>query len=463
MIKHLPIYLVAALLVAAVFLFGRAQDSAYHTVGWQPNNCIDDASSDKCVSSYYQEHEGYDLAFAEFSERGNAFNDKHIEEVLARIESRAKIEGMILVTFVHGWTHNADEEDRNLIDFKHSLQRISNSDTVRESGRRVVGLYLGWRGASIDVPWLENITFWDRKAVAEEVGKGGVTRLLLELAKIDSDNDSNNVFVVIGHSFGGAIVVSALTEVLAERVVHRTKGHDYGATIGDAVIVLNPAIEATQALHFVEAAIKEEFPEDQHPLFISISTDGDGATHQLFPLGQSVSLLLTWHQHDLERSYYYDREDGKKLVLKEEHLDATTVGNFAPFLTHRLTASSDGEDAQFVLKPCQEVPEECIPKGFTSLSGQPTIKDLPANYPLFFIKTDENVMKDHNDIFNPKIHAFMLTIIDDVVRRSLSAQEKTREESTGSILNDPSRMALKSNEFFKKLQEEERMKQSAGK
>ena len=46
--------------------------------------------ADRCTRSYYQEYAGYDLVFAEFTERGNAFNSNCIDKVLERIREREK-------------------------------------------------------------------------------------------------------------------------------------------------------------------------------------------------------------------------------------------------------------------------------------------------------------------------------------------------------------------------------------
>ena len=405
------------LVLVIILATGCASKHPYHTVDSTSDNCVDPAA-DQCTQSYYQEYPDYDLAFAEFTERGNAFNSNWIDNVLERIREREREneQGVVVVTFIHGWKHNAEETDPNLLDFKKSLKSIANNPSSLQ-GRRLIGLYIGWRGASLDLPWLENLTFWDRKAVAEEVGKGGVTKLLLQLDQIDQTRNKN-VLVIIGHSFGGAIVVSATTEVLAERAINRSENQDSGASIGDAAIVLNPAIEANQSLSLVEAAIENDYPDSQNPLFISISSDADAATHQIFPIGQTLGLLLTWHQLDLERPYYHDRSNNEHLVLKEKHLDGTTVGNFAPFLTHRLVADSTGEIPNLKLHKCDDVPDQCAPKGLTTLSGHPTIGPLPDNYPLYFIKTDKTVMKGHNDIFNPVVRALLMAVIDNIVRRA---------------------------------------------
>ncbi len=454
-------YLQLSLLLLVLILAGCAQNAPYHTESGSPGNCVSTPDAETCRQSYYQEHEHFDLAFAEFSERGNAFSDAYLKDVKNRIAQKAADKGVVLVIFVHGWKHNAAETDSNLIDFKKSLAAIDRAlQSQLGDGalgeRNLVGLYIGWRGASIELEYLEQITFWDRKAVAEEVGKGGVTRLLLELDEI-TNSDGKNVMVVIGHSFGGAIVTSALSEVLTERATNRTQGKGYAPNIGDGVLVINPAIEANQALNLVEAAIQRDFRPEQNPLFVSLSTDADGATHYAFPAGQTIGLLATWRQAELQRGYYRDRSDlEKEIPLSEKHLDATTVGNFAPFLTHRLSAVETNGQVSFEFETCDDEPKGCEPKGWTSLKGHPTVHPLPANYPLYFIKTDESLMTGHNDIFNPRVNAFLVTVIDDVVSRTLTPRLRD-EKAPGpsfrtSILNQPAKLEARVQEMLESAQ-----------
>ena len=79
---------------------------------------------------------------------------------------------------------------------------------------------MGWRGLSVDFGPLTNATYWERKATAEQVAKGGVTELLLRLERevIDDERPNRNLYLVTGHSFGGAVVLSALNEIFLERV-----------------------------------------------------------------------------------------------------------------------------------------------------------------------------------------------------------------------------------------------------
>ncbi len=439
-------HLIKVVLTFSLLLTGcTTSNTPFHNTKPLANIC-DESNKNECHKSYYQKYSEYDIAFAEYTERGNAFNTQWIGNILKRIEQHEKESGVVIVVFVHGWQHNANEEDSNLFDFKKALSTIASSPNSPLNGRKLVGLYVGWRGKSIEVPWIENISYWDRKAAAEEVGKGGVTKLLLALEKIDKKND-NNVLVTIGHSFGGAIVVSAVTDILIDRTIAKK---ETAKSIGDTIIVLNPAIEANQILPLIESAVDASYSEDQSPLFISISSDADSANHYAFPLGQSVNLLLSWKQADLNRNFYHDRLDETDLVLKEEHLDTTTVGNFAPYLTHYLSSTViEGAAPKINLTKCEENAEECVPKGLTTLSGHPTIGPLPDNYPFYFIKTDDSIMKDHNDIFNDTIRTFMITLIDDIIRQNISSSE----EDVKYIINNPIKLNTVFQQFYPKEKE----------
>ena len=439
-------HFIKVLLPFSLLLTGcTTSNTPFHNAKPLANIC-DESNKNECHKSYYQKYSEYDIAFAEYTERGNAFNTQWIGNILKRIEQHEKKSGVVIVVFVHGWQHNANEEDSNLFDFKKALSTIASSPNSPLNGRKLVGLYVGWRGKSIDVPWIENISYWDRKAAAEEVGKGGVTKLLLALEKIDKKND-NNVLVTIGHSFGGAIVVSAVTDILIARTIAKK---ETAKSIGDTIIVLNPAIEANQILPLIESAVDASYSEDQSPLFISISSDADSANHYAFPLGQSVNLLLSWKQADLNRNFYHDRLDETELVLKEEHLDTTTVGNFAPYLTHYLSSTViEGAAPKITLTRCEENAEECVPKGLTTLSGHPTIGPLPDNYPFYFIKTNDSIMKDHNDIFNHTMRTFMITLIDDIIRQNISSSE----ENVKYIINNPIKLNTVFQQFYPKEKE----------
>ena len=229
-----------------------------------------------------------------------------------------------MVVFIHGWKHNAGRDDGNVASFNKALANLASSGVLGK--RRLVGLYVGWRGKSMHGLYSENLTYWDRKAVAEEVGRGGVAELLAQLERIDRKD--RNYLVIVGHSFGGAITLGALHDPLLERLLALQDGQRIRA-FGDAVIMLNPAIEANQGLLLKENSLKVGALGTQPPpLLYVISSHGDSATHFAFPLGQWVGVNLTWSQVDLDRTY-----NGTRYRLREEDLDTTALGNYSLYRT----------------------------------------------------------------------------------------------------------------------------------
>ena len=91
-----------------------------------------------------------------------------------------------MVTFVHGWKHNAAGDDANVQMFHHVLRELGTMEDMLSKKQhhppmRVVGLYIGWHGLSADIEPFKELSFWDRKNTAEVVGHGAAIQLLSEL------------------------------------------------------------------------------------------------------------------------------------------------------------------------------------------------------------------------------------------------------------------------------------------
>jgi pimeloyl-ACP methyl ester carboxylesterase len=462
--KH--INLTITYIISAVLLGACTENLPYHSHDPSKGNCQPPTGS-LCTDSYYQEHEAFDLAFVEYTERGNAFDDHRVRKVLSQIAKKSEDTGVVLVTFVHGWTHNAANDDRDVVEFTKILKQLSGNPEDVLHGRRLVGVFVGWRGASIDMPYLELASFWERKAVAQEVGKGAVTEMLLELDRIDRTKPEN-VLVTIGHSFGGAIVLSALSEVLTQKIIGAEASTEVRG-IGDGVILLNPAIEANQALSVVEAALNRDYVEGQEALLLTLSSDADKATHYAFPAGQTAGLLLTWRQAALNRDYFVDRDSQTTMPLREEDLDTAALGNFAPFLTHHLTleqsnvptASTSDElvsgalDLKFLR--CEESGDGFAPKGWSKTAPNSMIKDIPENYPLYFVKTDSRFINAHSDIFNCDVVAFLTAVIDSRMRKAYGISDNSQE----SILQNSKKLSERF-KYFRSAVLESQCNQSGG-
>jgi pimeloyl-ACP methyl ester carboxylesterase len=381
-----------------------------------PNRTVEAVrcEEDDCdPKTYLEQHQDYDLAFVEFTERGNVFSRERMNQVLDFVGERAQYDpeqpdrGVLTVVFVHGWKHNASAEDENVASFRKLLPKVAKLTPTR----RVIGVYVGWRGLSIDWgDWLTNISYWDRKAAAEQAAKGGVTELLLRLERevIDDEDPgppNRNLYFVTGHSFGGAVVLAALSEILLERVVSGIPTEDDAECVqtesfGHGVVLLNPAIEANEALQLKELVAETCFGPRQIRLMHVISSDADMATNQFFRVGQQLGVNPTWKQTDLYREF-----DGKRLRFRETDLDTVTVGNFKAFQTGQLDLS-DSDPSGWRYRSCVGEQLDCLDEADRK-------EHIPVqhNEPLAFIHTDVNFIADHNDVFNDNVAAYLAAIM----------------------------------------------------
>ena len=445
------------LLSVTILLQGCAGNRQYHPDSPLSKKCSDSENPKACPTSYLQEFDDYTLAVAEFTERGNNFNDTAYADILETIAAKSKnnSDGIVIIVFVHGWGHNSREEDPNLKDFKNVLAELARKrEDFAIGARDLVGVYVGWRGQSLKIPLIEKLTYWERKAVAEQLGNTGLSRLLADLDTIDQET-TRNVMATVGHSFGGAAVLSAVSKPLLMRLQtpliqtadSSTRCSNVSCGIGDGVFLINPAIEANQVVSLLESTIPKSYPENQSPLLVSISSEADLANKYAFPLGQTFGLLATSRQAPLSgRTYFKDFVSGEQLTLLEENLDSTTVGNFAPFLTHRLdvpdaealceAASSEELERLLadspLLRQCSDYSKssECGPKYFPrgfDRTQRNAFADRESPYnPLYFIRTNDKFMNGHNDIFNPHVVTFLVSQMEEALVAANRAQNKER-------------------------------------
>ena len=379
-----------------LILAGCARNAPWRTDGLM--SC--QKESVKCGTALIEEYEKYDMAFVEFSERGNVFKREDLQAVLNHVK-KLRQDGVTVIVFVHGWKHNANPKDSNVKDFHDLIERTAEINTFQQ---RVMGIYVGWRGLSIDMGPLNNLSYWDRKAVAEQVGKGGVTELVLRLEDElrGGEQAHQNKLLVTGHSFGGAIVLSALNETILERVVSASKDRNgclKGEPFGHGVVLLNPAIEANEALQLKEFVAEHCFQKGQPRLMHVMSSNADKATNWPFSIGQFFGVTLNWRQTELPRHF-----GDKEIAFQEEDLDTETVGNFVPYHTGTLLEDSSHKQ-KWTFTPCAGS-DNCV-------ESDDRAGHIPVSMhePIAFTLTDNTFIADHNDVFNDKVAAYLATIV----------------------------------------------------
>lgn len=359
--------------------------------------------------------QAYLLGFVEIDDQGQLRNRAQMQALLDELYTMAAKESLLINVFVHGWHHNAKPGDPNVESFKASLAQLSKVErSLHDKPRRVVGVYVGWRGESIDVPLLNNITFWDRKSTAQEVGHLGMAELLLRLEEISNVKNTQEPpvksrLVVVGHSFGGAAVYSATSQILADRFVDSRSGKssvDTAKGFGDLVVLLNPAFEALSYAPLYDLAqARCSYFDNQQPRLVILTSEADYATKYLFPVGRIFSTFFETHGT-------IERNDCKRpLTYSEGSADRHTVGHFEPLQSHELHPSSHKQAAQYGDVGniwSQQQAGGTLQFGSTELVS---LDKTALRNPYLNVKVDKRLIKDHNDIFRDEIAEFLRMLI----------------------------------------------------
>ncbi|MEL1265687.1 hypothetical protein [Pseudoxanthomonas putridarboris] len=168
---------------------------------------------------------------------GEFFNAADFDALKAWLE---RGNGAPIVVYIHGWHHNASGKKDNLPRFKQFITQLDRDicDVARlaksaASCTQVQGIYVGWRGDSLD-PWilpdiLDVGTFGGRKRASARVGTGDLQRIL----KLVSSFKDRDLFVA-GHSLGANALYHAFDRLKPEV----GDGHNY--------FMLNPATTSAE-------------------------------------------------------------------------------------------------------------------------------------------------------------------------------------------------------------------------
>ena len=380
----------------------------------------DEAHREAVARTSVEDHGRFRLGIVEFDDQGRFWNRAQYDQAIADLRQVYNASaGVQTLVFVHGWKHSASVCDSNLVCFRELLANFAEQEG--DAGRQVYGVYVGWRGLSIGAPALKELTFWGRKATAHRVGNADVVELLATLEAIhrqEREESPGTRLTTIGHSFGGAVVYSALSGSLKERLaVHiatPAAKRRLFVGFGTLTLLVNPAFEAT-LYDGVDRMIRVHsgaFDVRNPRVLVTVASEGDLATRYLFPMGRAIGTVL-------QRSR--SREQTSQMLR--------TIGNDSGFATHRLdvtesaTPSGGGPGGTCV---CQAGIREVFAQsaslrspafvtsddeffGDTKLTR---IADTPqSRSPFIVVRADRRVIADHNDIWSRPFVEFMAGLI----------------------------------------------------
>jgi hypothetical protein len=446
----------------------------------------------------------YELHFVEFDDQGWLFPpsepgaegraplgsaSRQIEAVMGALKGATDAgEGVNVVVYVHGWKHNAAHDDGDVGKFRRILSGVHAQEVARRDGsptkpRKVVGIYVGWRGKSLTLGSIvDNVTFWDRKATALRVAQGSARELFARLTAfqrtIDDAQDGCPVsgdgeyrhcrvrMLLIGHSFGAWVLYSAISESLIQAVtrgVGTDPAKDGAARYGDMVVLLNPAFEASRYIPLRNAArlpAGVSIPRYRAPILVVVTSRADWATRYAFPAGRLISTVL---QRPTSSS-----EQGASIGHTQGHMDG--------LITHELLAIDDKEAAAcagWQVPDDKAVPEaqhatirrnydieerneRAFFEGYEDPQGLPVLKPgwqrtfcggtklvhldgrgakADPNSAIWNVRTYRDVIRDHNDITGSRLSSFVSQLYHDVTANP-RVRDQTRRDGGEAVAGD---------------------------
>lgn len=352
----------------------------------------------------------FQVAYVEFTDQGWLHDRAQLERALALLRADpGDPRPLQVVAFVHGWKHGAAWGDTDVRNFRNKVVPAFAERAGKEV--RTLGLYIGWRGNSIDAPGVRNITFYDRKSTAEHVARGSVRELISRLrAAHDAEPAGRRARVVlIGHSFGGLILYNAIAESLMDGIVRSAPGQP-PRPLATLAVVINPAFEASRFEPVFQAALAEQAARTERPLFVSITTRNDWATGYAFPIGRWVNSLFDhegWTSEDrcptpglteLRECHGIHRP-----LRLEKQANTRTMGHLPRYTTHTLQG----------LEPVRCRPLADLP---TAAGGAPALAPQapqPRNrFPLWTVAAEPPLIDGHSEIHRPELWRFLAELAD---------------------------------------------------
>ncbi|WP_337182537.1 hypothetical protein [Shinella sp.] len=231
-----------------------------------------------------------------------------------------------VITFIHGWRNDASlgakdgRRFRTLLTYSRQFLNHRCRRERRYCDTQLIGVFIGWRGALVTeigenfsfpaVLW----TFWNRKQKSEQHAEGIVRHIkaIESRLHLDPGNPGADKMLVLGHSFGGNMLATALHECLTgdgdpkvfcgEGAQKIRKIDDYvtkqpaAPPLGDLTVIVNPAAELKKWSDIQRAVRRRNghdgakalnrqvdtlFRRDQRPTYIALTAARDWSNREI--------------------------------------------------------------------------------------------------------------------------------------------------------------------------------------
>lgn len=374
---------------------------------------------------------GWELAYVEFNDQGEPWDDLQTTRAADLIAQAKRDNGgaAVVLLYVHGWKNNANQatpaKPKDVEKFHVALNAVATLVSRIKTDARLpplVGIYVGWRGGTIDAEPLKTLTYWSRRGVARRVGRKGLfdsIGRIVDAAKPPSDPRSR--LILVGHSFGARVLEHAV-DGLDERGSREGRMLAWQNALpsdpraappppADLVVFVNAATQSTMSAKTI-ARLRDKgtvfYPPGGSPEACLDDPDGDRRP-ECRPVPLYVALSSTG-------------DIATRVVLPV----ANAVIPPAPLpLRLRSAAFTGGLRSHEVVEvDCPPpVPYECKPNDATELCFDASRDDTrvcydvrrrpdaPNQTPFWVMTVDPRVVEDHGDIWNQNLLALFSAVL----------------------------------------------------
>jgi hypothetical protein len=427
------------------------------------------------------------LAFMEFDDFGESWQKNpsgrpaQLERIIGLIDT-AKAEDPlgqpIILTFLHGWEHNASAghssggDDSMIVGFASVLNQIHE----RFPGRAVLGIYFAWRGALVSSNWpvSQQLTYWNRGATAKEVGNTSLTEALLEIS--DTARSGGDcplhcaVLVYVGHSFGALALERALSQATTTRMEHdwaeaRTEAGKTGKPgpvpvhpLANLVIYVNSAAAAIESKQLMDYLASSGFTYQPgngryEPLFLSVTSEADLTTGLALKVGNALPLVgYKWNGSVRDKPVEQEAGSGPtsayaracfdpsardphlrnflRFDLSQSDYYMSTAAHLQPLWSHQVTATREQRYQPVSDPPCSANTGDgstymtCHIGGYTYTVSP--VKDRCNGTPYWIMEVPKEIIPDHDTIFTARLISFLMPFLESTITEpaELAAPEK---------------------------------------
>ncbi|MEM9066386.1 MAG: hypothetical protein AAGB51_12955 [Planctomycetota bacterium] len=278
-----------------------------------------------------------DIAMIEF---GMLWMPEQFEAALSMIDERnaSSKPGIILVSYTQGWINNADpdSQENDLAHFEESeraLRQLHAEGTPAPD--RVVGVLLGWRGATNRILLWSTLPVWERKDAAECVASYQMRKSLFRLTAAAKARRDSKV-LHSDHSMGETILARTLAPTLSTLLLVSIS--EEARAPADMVILQSPALDGLAAfqrieyLNRTEARLKYRHTNGkievaQGPMIASITSEADWVTEMAYHASHISNNLSRAFRDDLgdgipSQGKFANRAHGQVDFLVSNRADA---------------------------------------------------------------------------------------------------------------------------------------------